>query len=225
MGHWWNLGHYGHWCLSLESHIIYESTPWSLPHSGSCRSPAACPAAPLDTTTRSSFRTTRRDPRSEQQLRGTAWRCWFITLSHRLRLELTQLSNCDGEYVFYFFLEADTLCLLSIMISSLDDSFTLAVAPCLMLDSPLDVSSLDLHPPVLLVKSPLYLWQKKHSSSPVWSTPPNAGPPKLSTSVESLGVSLPTSRSLQNLGKTESCTHAMEQEVARQFLAHEPSWS
>jgi hypothetical protein len=36
---------------------------------------------------------------------------------------------------------------------------------------------------------------------------------------------LPTSRSLQNLGKPESCTPAMEQEVARQFLAHEPSWS
>ena len=65
VGHWWNLGHYGHWCLSLESHIIYESTPWSLPHSGSCRSPAACPAAPLDTTTRSSFRTTRRDATHE----------------------------------------------------------------------------------------------------------------------------------------------------------------
>lgn len=51
--------------VCLESHIIYKSTPWRLPHSGSCRSPAACPAAPLDTTTRSSFRTTRRDATHE----------------------------------------------------------------------------------------------------------------------------------------------------------------
>ena len=47
-------------------------------------------------------------------------------------------------------------------------------------------------------------------------------PPKLSTkSVESLGAA--ARKRSPNLGPAESCTHAMEQEVARQFFAHEPS--